>query len=180
MNRLPQAAPRRALLAALIGLALAGPASAGGVSRPEGLCTPAETAYFSCRTASGAWIALCEAAVHGLQYRFGRPGQIALTYPTAGRPDFRYAHYFRAGVDRTEVSFRNGDADYAVFDYTEGRQRSAGVRVLTASGREKTFACRGAVLSRLGALEAALPCDADSALNLGSCPAPRVPNCSLA
>lgn len=71
------------------------------------------------------------------------------------------------------MSFRNGDADYAVFDYTEGRQRSAGVRVLTASGREKTFACRGAVHSRLGALEAVLPCDPDSALNLGSCPAGR-------
>jgi hypothetical protein len=98
----------------------------------------AETAWFSCRSASGAWIALCEGAERGLQYRFGRPGQIALAYPAAGRPDFRYAHYFRAGVDRTEVSFRNGDADYAVFDYTEGRQRSAGVRVLTASGREKT------------------------------------------
>ena len=101
------------------------------------------------------------------------PGQIALAYPAAGRPDFRYAHYFRAGVDRTEVSFRNDDADYAVFDYTEGRQRSAGVRVLTASGREKTFACRGTVHSRLGALEAVLPCDPDSALNLGSCPAGR-------
>ena len=92
----------------------------------------------------------------GLQYRFGRTGQIALAYPAAGRPDFRYAHYFRAGVDRTEVSFRNDDADYAVFDYTEGRQRSAGVRVLTASGRPKTFACRGAVHSRLGALVAVL------------------------
>ena len=173
MNHLPQTAPRRALLAALVGLALAGPAAAGGPSRPEGLCAAAETAWFSCRSASGAWIALCEGAERGLQYRFGRPGQIALAYPAAGRPDFRYAHYFRAGVDRTEVSFRNGDADYAVFDYTEGRQRSAGVRVLTARGQEKTFACRGPVHSRLGALEAVLPCDPDSALNLGSCPAGR-------
>ena len=45
--------------------------------------------------------------------------------------------------------------------------------VLTASGQEKTFACRGPVHSRLGALEAVLPCDPDSALNLGSCPAGR-------
>ena len=53
MNPLPQTAPRRALLAALVGLALAGPAAAGGPSRPEGLCAAAETAWFSCRSASG-------------------------------------------------------------------------------------------------------------------------------
>lgn len=48
MNPLPQTAPRRALLAALVGLALAGPAAAGGPSRPEGLCTaPRQANVFS-------------------------------------------------------------------------------------------------------------------------------------
>jgi hypothetical protein len=172
MNRLPQAAPRRALLAALVGLALAGPAAAGGQAARKG-CAPRPNRLVLMPQrqrrldrplrGGGAWPAI--------PLRPPRPDRAGL--PAAGRPDFRYAHYFRAGVDRTEVSFRNGDADYAVFDYTEGRQRSAGVRVLTASGREKTFACRGAVHSRLGALEAVLPCDPDSALNLGSCPAGR-------
>ena len=140
MNRLPQAAPRCALLAALIGLALAGPAAAGGASRQEGLCTTAETAWFSCRSASGAWIALCEGAEHGLQYRFGRPGQIALAYPAAGRPDFRYAHYFRAGVDRTEVSFRNGDADYADIAGTFRPRRVAARQSCEIKGGDLGFA----------------------------------------
>lgn len=173
MNPVAKQVLPRVLRAALLGMALASPLSAGGSNRLQGLCSVAETAYFSCRTASGSWIALCEGAEHGLQYRFGRAGQIALAYPAAGVPAFRYAHYFRAGVDRIEVSFRNGDADYAVFDYTEEGQRSAGIRVLTESGRVKTFACRGAVLSRLDALEAVLPCDPDNALNVGGCPAAR-------
>ena len=60
--------------------------------------------------------------------------------------------------------------DYAVFDYREDGQRRAGVRVTTADAKEREIACTGRVTSRVIELKGVLKCDADSALNGGSCP----------
>ena len=54
--------------------------------------------------------------------------------------------------------------------YTEGGKRSAGVRVVTAAGKEVDIACGNQVQSRLGKLEGVLECDADNALSMGACP----------
>ena len=158
------------LCAGLIsGSVAAAPPQASG-----GLCAEREDIYFSCQTSLGRWIALCGTANDKIQYRFGRAGRIELAFPGAdgGRQVFRYAHYFRAGVDRMEVLFRNGGFDYAVFDYNERGSRTAGVRVAGDSGKEREFKCRGGIRSRLAELEGVLPCDQDNALNLGSCSAP--------
>lgn len=99
-------------------------------------------------------------------------GRIALTYPqdaSAGVSSFLFAHYFRFQTDRTEVGFRNQRVEYAIFDYTEDGRRRAGVRVTTADGKETELLCSGPITSRLAELKAVLRCDADNALNGGSC-----------
>lgn len=147
-------------------------APAGADSAPPGLCTSAETTYFACPTTAGRVIALCGAGGRSLQYRFGRPDRIELRYPpTAGdsASRFRHAQYARHQVERVEVAFSNEGVDYAVFDYTEGRKRRAGVRVTGTSGKEHELACARPAQSRLAELKGVVPCDTDSALNGGSC-----------
>jgi len=160
----------------LLGTVLSGSVSADSPkiapNRASGLCAAPETVYFSCKTNKAQWITLCGTSVEQIRYRFGKPERIALEYPVPGRKErsaFLYAHYFRHQTDRTEVSFHNSGAEYAVFDHMDGNRRSAGVRVVTDSGKEKEFLCRGIIESRLGEVEGALPCDPDNALNLGSC-----------
>jgi hypothetical protein len=162
------------LITLLAAGALSGTVAAALPQAPGGLCAERESVYFSCQTSLGRWIALCGTANDKIQYRFGTAGYIELAFPgpDGGRQVFRYAHYFRTGVDRMEVLFRNGGVDYAVFDYSERGRRTAGVRVASDSGREREFKCRGTIRNRLAELEGVLPCDQDSALNLGSCPAP--------
>jgi len=160
----------------LLGTVLSGSVSADSQeiapNKAGALCAAPETVYFSCRTDRAQWITLCGTSVEQLHYRFGKPERIALEYPASGRRErsaFYYAHYLRHQTDRTEVSFHNGGAEYAVFDHMDGNRRSAGVRVVTKSGKEKEFLCHGIIESRLGEVEGALPCDPDNALNLGSC-----------
>ena len=77
----------------------------------------------------------------------------------------------RHRVDRITLHFRNEGTEYEVFDEREDGQRSAGVRVTKGGdGRETALPCRGPVTSRLGALKPLLRCNADSALQGGSCP----------
>ena len=160
----------------LLGTALSGSVSADSPkiapNKAGALCAAPETVYFSCKTNKAQWITLCGPSIGQIRYRFGKPERIGLEYPASGKQErsaFLYAHYFRYRTDRTEVSFRNHGAEYAVFDHLDGNRRSAGVRVVTESGKEKEFPCRGLIESRLGELEGALPCDPDNALNLGSC-----------
>jgi hypothetical protein len=156
-----------ALLGVITSSALAAPAA------PRGLCRADETAYFECRTPRARLIALCGKAPQALQYRYGRSAAaIELQFPdnaADGASRMLYAHYSRYQVERVEVRFDNAGTGYTVFDYSEGRRRSAGVRVVTAQGKEQLVACAGRITSRLGELEGLLPCDVDNALNLGGC-----------
>ena len=162
-----------AYLFATIALALA-PALAHGEVR--GMCTASETVYFSCPTAGAKSVSLCGAGPGHLQYRFGKPGKPEFSFPSDGKDGargMRLAHYFRYQVDRTEVSFSNQENDYSLYDYTEDGKRSAGVRVVTAAGKEVDIACSKPIQSRLGKLEGVLACDADNALSMGACPAEK-------
>jgi hypothetical protein len=135
------------------------------------LCADGAERYFSCSTEDRKLISLCRAAGEGVEYRFGTAEKIELSYPGVQRdPPLRYAHYSRAMTDYVQVTFRSGGADYAVFDNEEAGKREAGVHARLASGREISIVCKGTIAGRLGALEDVLPCDADNALNLGSCP----------
>ena len=141
----------------------------------EGLCATGETTYFSCQTTKQRSISLCGKMPRELQYRFGMPGKVELSFPGNAKDSakaFEFAHYFRFQTDRTEVSFRNGDVDFAVFDYSEDdRTRHAGVRV-TANRKDTQLVCTGKITSRLAKLEGVLRCDPDKALNMGTCREP--------
>ncbi|MES2048313.1 MAG: hypothetical protein V4447_07935 [Pseudomonadota bacterium] len=103
-----------------------------------------------------------------MQYRFGKPGHVELRYPEdpkSGLSQFKYAHYSRSQTERYEISFSNHGSDYAIFDYSENRQHSAGVRV----GEDTEILCVGKIKSELTKLQKLLVCDADNALNGGNC-----------
>jgi hypothetical protein len=155
----------------LLAVAAVAMPSRDAVAAPS-LCAAQETAYFSCATARQRIASLCGTAPQSLQYRFGRPGAIELAFPedpSEGGAKMLYAHYSRYRTNRVELRFENAGFEYTLFDYREGARRHAGVRVLGAGGKERLVHCTGRVDSRLGELEGVLPCDAESALNLGAC-----------
>lgn len=156
--------------------ALAGEAAA--ISRS--LCRAGEQIIFSCSVAKAAkLVSLCGSQKLDnrrgyLQYRFGKPGAVELQFPEERANTqlaFRYAHYFRAQVDRTEVTFNNNGYRYVIFDYSEGDRtpplREAGVRVrqLAHIAKQNEIACSAAPNSRLGVLETVIPRDVDNSLN---------------
>ncbi|MFT3717328.1 hypothetical protein [Pseudorhodoferax sp.] len=151
-------------------LALCGRTATGHDAQPTH-CAPAETA-FSCATARGRVLALCSAADKSVLYRFGRIGAIELQYPPSTQPQagpMLYSEYGRYQTDRVEVRFDHQGTEYTVFDYHENGQRRAGVRITSTDTKEREIACTSPITGRLGALKNLLPCDADSALNLGTC-----------
>ena len=137
------------------------------------LCEASQTAYFSCRTARHKTISLCGALPSALQYRYGKAGHLELAFPddaAQGAQRFAYAHYSRYQVERSEISFSHGTADYTLFDYTEDGRRTAGVQVGTADGKAAEIRCAGVIQGALSPLGKRLRCDADSALDGGHCP----------
>ncbi|MEW6736028.1 MAG: hypothetical protein AB1489_32335, partial [Acidobacteriota bacterium] len=107
-----------------------------------------------------------------------RTGNIELQFPEDRKNTqnkFKYAHYFRALVDRTEISFSNNGYKYTIYDYYEGEEKPAikqmGVRVIfpNADKEDIELRCSGNVNNRLAMLEDIIPCDPDNALNLGGC-----------
>ncbi|TAK61652.1 hypothetical protein [Methylobacter sp.] len=141
------------------------------------LCDADEQVLFSCPVGkSGKLVSLCgfrklEKDVGYLQYRYGSPKNIELTFPSAkagSLEKFRYAHYFRFQVDRTFVSFSNGGFEYSVFTNYDGEEESPvqekGVTVFKKSqpDKETNFICSSPVSEDLGKLENILPCDKES------------------
>lgn len=144
-------------------------------------CRDKERVIFSCQVGrEGKFVSLCAAPVFAgdegyLQYRYGRPGAIELQFPSersASLGKFRTAHYFRAKVDRRELTFSNGGVTYAVFSYfdnEDGKSRTeTGIRV-EGLGVNRVFICSGRVVDRLPLLEGVVSCDPDSPLNLNEC-----------
>lgn len=100
-------------------------------------------------------------------------GQVELQFPpdaAQGAQVFAFATYHRYQVERSEISFSRGDADYTLFDYTENGRRTAGVQVATASGKAAEIRCAGPIKGAIAPLGKSLRCDPDSALNGGHCP----------
>lgn len=141
-------------------------------TRGNCLCDRDEVRYFSCQTVRGKAVSLCGRGDRFVQYRFGKRGKIELRFPSsADAPEtLRFASYMRFETESYEVTFSASGATYSVFDYTEGKERSAGVRVVTATGNEVVMECAGKIYSRLPELASHLPCDKDNALNLDGCP----------
>jgi hypothetical protein len=155
-------------------------AEIGPVVQPSSLCRSEEEVIFTCVAAGSAkFVSLCGSRLLDhrrgyLQYRYGKPGAIELQFPQARANTqlaFRYAHYFRPQVDRTEISFDNQDSRYILFDYYDGDVKPvvavAGVRVgkLGTKGRETELRCQSRPASKLGSLETVVRRDHDNALN---------------
>jgi len=149
-------------------------------NQSSSLCRAEEQVIFSCAVAPGArTVSLCASSALDhrrgyLQYRYGKPGAIELQFPQARANTqlvFRFAHYFRAQVDRIEISFDNDGYRYTIFDYYEGDTNPAmpvaGVRVRQhgARGSETEIQCQNRASSQLGKLEKIIPRDPDNPLN---------------
>lgn len=170
----PSAARWGRLFAAPLALCLAAALPAALADRAHTpLCEPGTPAVFSCATTGGKVLSLCGSPPASLQYRFGTPARVELAFPdnpADGTRRMRFAQYSRYQVDRTTVAFERDGVGYTVFDGTEGRKRSAGVEVLLPGATsERTFRCRGPVTGGLLGLKPHLPCDAESALQGGTC-----------
>ena len=148
--------------------------------QPSSLCRAEEQVIFTCVAAGSAkLISLCGSKLLDhrrgyLQYRYGKPGAIERQFPQAranAQQVFRYAHDYRAQVDRTEISFDNQGYRYTIFDYYEGDVKPAiavaGVRVRKhgTGGQQTEVQCQGKPTSKLGSLETVIPRDHDNKLN---------------
>src|SRR5438270_6758919 len=151
--------------------------------QPGTLCQLDEQVMFSCAVKSGKkLLSLCGSKdltdqTGYLKYRFGLPGQIELEFPTQrqdSQKSFRYAHYYRAQVDRFSVSFTNKGHTYTVFDNYEGDSTPAvhevGLELTLPGQKEHTLLCDGTGSGKLHDLRAIVPCDKEDPLNMGECP----------
>jgi len=144
------------------------------------LCRSEEQIFFSCPIAASVkTVSLCGSKTIDsrrgyIQYRFGRAGAVELQFPrdrANTQRVFRYAKYFRAQVQRTEIAFDNEDYRYVLFDYYEGDVkpaiREAGVRITRHSRnqQESEIKCAGRPIRKLGSLESILARDMDNPLN---------------
>ena len=161
-------------LGGLVRIAALLPLVSANASVAQTHCTPSETVAFSCSLKAAKVVSLCLGHAQGqgsapLSYRFGRLGKPEFVFPapsTGTSGTFRYAHYARYQVDRTEVSFSNAGVDHVVFDYREGGPNpslSRGIRA-TRNGKDIELNCKGRSVSRLLQLQPLLPCDAENAL----------------
>jgi len=150
------------------------------VQRPASHCRMGEQVLFNCKVDRGPKIiSLCGSKQLTdkkgyLQYRFGKPGAIELQFPQnlgGSQAAFRYDHYFRYRVDRTDLHFENGGYEYVLFNHWEGdvkpEKTAAGVSVTRAKNDQDSVqqTCRGNAVSRLGLLESVVPILEPSELN---------------
>ena len=126
------------------------------------LCRQDEQVLFHCPVQGGRkLVSLCGSthltATEGyLQYRFGPARKIELEFPRQrddSQKQFRYAHYMRYQVDRSEVSFQRDNYTYTLFDGYEGdtkpSRRLSGVRVDTPEAKKKVSPCLAVSLPRV-------------------------------
>jgi hypothetical protein len=158
--------------------------AAASTAQTPSHCSASEAAIFSCRIKGSTKIlSLCGSKQLSkdtgyLQYRFGPPNAVELAFPKEKKDSlsqFLYFHYFRAQVDRTSVSFKNGGYKYSIYDDYEGEEKPAktdrGVTVdkeETSPTESRDLKCTGPVISRLGQLREVIACDKGD--GLGDCP----------
>lgn len=163
---------RQRALAATLCTGLLLPMAGAADALPPSLCGAQEGLVFACSVGGGKHLSLCGVPPATLQYRFGTAARTELAFPADaadGVRRLRLAHYQRAQVERTEINFSIGDIDYTVFDDTRGGRRRAGVAVQREGQPEQQLPCRGRISGALLPLKPHLPCDAESALQGGSC-----------
>lgn len=115
---------RRARLAlsfsALAVVSLIGAPAAQSARPAPNLCGAGETPLFQCVTTGGKQVAVCAAkgGSPAVQYRFGAPGRLELTYPAAGSRGvgtMRWASTAYSGGGEMQIQFDNGGVTYVVY-----------------------------------------------------------------
>lgn len=149
----------------------------GSAMASEHLCHNSEQTIFSCTTnKSSKLISVCASSALDkkdsyIQYRFGTRDKIELQFPAKKNnsiPQFKFDHYFRYQVDRTELSFSTGPYRYAVFHFYEGdiepSETKEGVTVSKSDAPENEIEilCMKPALNHLSLLENIVPCDPES------------------
>ncbi len=150
-------------LAALSPLIAAPAPAAPPASAPphaEGLCAANEEVLFACHAAKGlAYVCASrpfDPAASLVQYRFGRPGQIALAFPQAPAKAsgvFHFSSTAYGGGGEGHLAFSNGGYDYIIYDRMiagdwdkhghRAHQFSSGVVVRKASKLLSNMTCHG-------------------------------------
>ena len=121
-------------------------------------CVPPERALFSCsvgaRTVSVCQTADLTAPSGALQYRFGRPAALELSYPPAGadwRAVTRGGTLAYSGGGGAWLAFTNAPYRYIVYSAVgKGWGSKAGVAVEKNGRRIASFRCSGKPASELG------------------------------
>ncbi|ASU37011.1 hypothetical protein hmeg3_01030 [Herbaspirillum sp. meg3] len=101
------------------------PHAAFAAAPEKTLCTAGETPLFQC-TIKGKQVSLCSSGgskddAGKLQYRFGTPQKIELSYPDTPQPangKFFKSETGYSGGGEERVRFKNGDYDYFLFERT--------------------------------------------------------------
>ncbi|HOX47003.1 MAG TPA: hypothetical protein PK668_25630 [Myxococcota bacterium] len=141
------------LLVVLVSLGLAGLAPAADKAKPKArpkpaakapktLCKPDEWVVFGCQMLEGGkLLSVCASKDLGLkdgevtgtiEYRFGRPGKVELTFPEGGlivEGAFNFTRYTRPQDTMLALTFVNKGAKYEVYADYVGNDQAAGVRV---------------------------------------------------
>lgn len=141
-----------ALGAVFLSLSSAMPASAGGLEDESGVCTAAETTWFSAKVkGEDKFVSLCGPGGSTgagrdpawLQFRFGNDRSAELVYPLSNRRPsraFTYRRYTRPRTSYLKVEFIRGGLEHAILEFDspdETPSSSVEYRVRRVSDREE-------------------------------------------
>ncbi len=166
----------RVFLVVLVGLGLSGlaPAADRAKAKPRAeakgtktLCKPDEWVVFGCQMLKGGkLLSVCASKDLGLkdgevtgtiEYRFGKPGKVELTFPEGGlivEGAFDFSRLTRPQDTLLTLTFVNKGVKYEVYADYVGEQRSAGVRVTPEGKTEPVpLECRAPWVDELMKLE---------------------------
>jgi hypothetical protein len=125
-------------------------------ARPN-LCTAGEVPVFSCATTGGKVVSLCASpdlseTAGSLRYRFGRPGEVELTYPDDQTPPKAAFRAGTIGAGRGDfVRFTKSDVTYTI-EHADGPRSGqyAGVTIHRGPKRVAALHCTRTPYDALG------------------------------
>ncbi|NIF70961.1 hypothetical protein F3J16_12300 [Burkholderia sp. Ap-962] len=144
------------------------------VGHAASLCAAGDTVVFNCKLKENKKLfSLCSSKdlsnrAGFLQFRYGSPGKIELTYPEikiGSQPHFGYDAYSRADVSTFILGFENGIYRYELSETTEGGDQEVSTRELLVRSpnhrRDMHLTCLddANLTSNISILESVVPCD---------------------
>jgi hypothetical protein len=138
------------------------------VEQAGSLCLTEEEIKFSCKTNNGKLISLCasrdlSATAGGIQYRFGRPGQVELGFPQdarTGRTVLSWDLQSHVDSQSYHVRFENGGYSYDLYDQDtlgSAQNHGSGVLVEKPGTPVISIGCVGETVLKLDTLQGVLP-----------------------